>query len=99
MSVISFAILFTVFARPRMQRLPILAPLLRHIGATSFGIYFTHVILLDLLRSGDLWGYRLTATTFHPSLAIPLLTLIVVGTCAAAMYFAQKIPVVRYLVP
>ncbi len=98
MSAISFVLLFAIFSRPQLQCLPIVAPLLRHIGATSFGIYFTHVILLECLGTG-VFGYPLTATTFHPSLSIPLLTLIVVLTCAALLYFVQKIPVVRYLVP
>ena len=55
------------------QQIP---PLLRHIGATSFGIYFTHVILLECLGTGVFFGYPLTATTFHPSLSIPLLTFV-----------------------
>jgi surface polysaccharide O-acyltransferase-like enzyme len=98
MSAISFVLLWTIFSRPEVQRLPLVAPLLRNIGATSFGIYFTHVILLDCLAHG-IHGWRLTATTFHPSLAIPLLTAIVVLTCALVLHYVQKVPVVRYLVP
>jgi surface polysaccharide O-acyltransferase-like enzyme len=98
MSALSFVLLWKIFSSPRLQRLPLVATLLRNIGATSFGIYFTHVVLLECLGRG-VGGWRLTATTFHPALAIPLLTAIVVLTCAMVMHYAQKVPGLRYLVP
>jgi surface polysaccharide O-acyltransferase-like enzyme len=99
MSAISFVLLLAVFSRPRWQQLPVVAPLLRHIGATSFGIYLTHVVLLECLGRGVFFGYTLTATTFHPLVSIPLLTVVVVSACALVLYFVQKVPGVRYLVP
>jgi surface polysaccharide O-acyltransferase-like enzyme len=99
MSAISFVLLLTIFSRPEIHRLPILAPLLRHIGACSFGIYFIHVVLLECLGRGLFFGFPLTATTFHPLLSIPLITLLVVLGCALILHFVRKIPMVNYLVP
>lgn len=39
----------------------------------SFGVYFVHVLLIDLLKNGYLWGIRVTPTVFfnHPVHPVP----------------------------
>jgi surface polysaccharide O-acyltransferase-like enzyme len=65
--------------------------LLRRVAATSFGTYLFHPLLLDVLGSGAL-GFRLTAATLPPALAIPLLSVAVLTVAVALMMVMRRIP-------
>lgn len=99
MSAISFLLLMALFSQPIFQHPFIATRLLHHIGATSFGIYLTHIIVLESLGRGIFFGYPLTTTAFHPALSIPVITAIVVLTCAGVLRVVQTIPGARYIVP
>lgn len=98
LSMLSFVLLMAVFAKTQLQSMPLLARLVRYIGTASYGIYFTHVVVLECLARGA-FGVRLTPLTGHAALAIPLITVVVVLACAGLVWVLQKIPGVRYLLP
>jgi surface polysaccharide O-acyltransferase-like enzyme len=98
MSMLSFVVLLQVCSSPKVTSQPVVSPLLRFVGATSFGIYLTHVFVLEMLARGT-FGFTLTQTTFHPLLSIPLIVAITLGVSAAATAVIQRIPVVRWVIP
>lgn len=68
------------------------------LSSASFGIYFVHVLVMELLSSGML-GFRLTALTIHPLVGVPLTTVVTLSISLGITLLLKRIPYVRYIVP
>ncbi len=74
------------------------AQILRHLSATSFGVYLVHVMILTMLKWGT-FGFTLTPSFAPAVISIPLMTLAVYFISWLATAFLQRIPVLRSIVP
>lgn len=68
------------------------------LSSCSFGIYFVHVMIMELLGSRQL-GFELTPLAFNPLLAIPLTTFITFTLSFGVTLILKRIPIVRFIVP
>lgn len=79
-------------------RLPLVGWAITLISSCSLGIYFIHVLVIELLQSGRL-GFRLDGTTIHPFIGIPLTTLVALIASIAIVRLLKKAPLIRHFVP
>lgn len=66
----------------------------------SYGIYFVHVIILDSIKNGYLFGWVITPHKFfnypmHPALGAPLVALVGVSLSVLAISALGRIPLVK----
>lgn len=80
------------------QRLPPLRVFVMAVSSCSLGIYFVHVMVIELLGSGRL-GFVIDANTLPPVIGIPLVGVLVITLSAALVSLLKKIPLVRQIVP
>lgn len=80
------------------QKLPFLQKLVLWISSCSLGVYFVHVLIIEELASGRL-GFTLDGASFFPLLAIPAVSLLVLGLSVIVTLLLKQIPYVRNIVP
>lgn len=87
---IDYALLF--------QILPPVEKVVQWISSASLGIYFVHVMLIEILQSGKL-GLVLDAATMHPLIGIPVTSAVVMMCSIGVVTVLKQIPVMRNIVP
>lgn len=80
------------------ERLPPLRMIVNGISRCSLGIYFIHVMFIELLESGRL-GFELRALSFAPILSIPITAILTLILSYLAVAIMKKIPFVKQIVP
>ena len=80
------------------ERRPLFHLFVKHVSATSFGLYLVHVMLVEDFRSGRP-GIQLHGMTWHPAIAIPLLTIATMAVSMLIVKRMQQIPYVKHIVP
>lgn len=75
-----------------------LAVIIKEISSLTFGVYLSHVLVLEVLALG-IFTKPITANSIHPLIGIPLLSLFVFIVCLAFTKLVRYIPVLRWLVP
>jgi len=98
MAAAAFIILKSLDYRRFKMRFPRAWKLVRVISGASFSIYLMHLIPLETLAYGSL-GIRLNGTTLHPSIGIPLTTIVIVGFCVGVTVLIRKVPGMKWLFP
>jgi surface polysaccharide O-acyltransferase-like enzyme len=78
--------------RPRLRQRIIF------ISSCSFGIYFVHVMMMELLADG-VFGFQLSALSINPLLAIPLASAVTMLLSFLITAVLKQIPFIRYIVP
>lgn len=68
------------------------------VSSCSFGIYFVHVMMMELLADG-VFGFRLSALSMNPLIAIPLASLVTLLLSFVVTVLLKQIPYVRNIVP
>jgi hypothetical protein len=58
-----------------------------------------HVMIIELLASGIVGGFKLEAAAFNPLLSIPLTSALVLSLSFAVVMVMKRIPLVRQIVP
>lgn len=83
-----------------LKRWPVLSQkILVGLGASSFGVYFIHMMVLETFRRG-LLGLKLSAAVpYHPLYGVPLTILAVFFVSLALTLLLRRIPVVNKIVP
>lgn len=81
-----------------IQQYPRLRQWIVSLSACSFGVYFVHVIVMELLAEGT-FGMRLSVLAFNPLFAIPLTTLVTFLMSLIIVLVMKRIPLVRQIVP
>lgn len=82
------------------KSLPFLKNPITILGEYSFGVFLVHFILLNSIRSGHFFdGFRLSALSFHPFIAVPLLSLLTIIGSVGIVGVMRRIPIVREVVP
>lgn len=67
-------------------------------SSTSFGVYLSHLFVLRIINSGYM-GISIEASSFHPIIGIPLVSLITFLLSHILVKILQKIPFVNTIVP
>jgi surface polysaccharide O-acyltransferase-like enzyme len=71
---------------------------MRHLSASTFGIYLIHVMILTFITRGT-FGFQLNPLSGFPMIVIPALALLVFIISYAIVAILQRIPYVRAIVP
>ncbi len=79
-------------------RLPLLGRFVALLASCSLGVYFVHVLIMELLASGQL-GFKLNWLTFGPLIGIPLDAFVVLVLSIAVVWIMQRTPILRWFVP
>jgi len=79
-------------------RLPPIRMIVNGISQCSLGIYFIHVMIIELLERGIL-GFELRALSFAPIISIPVTATITMILSYLAVKLLKKIPIVKSIVP
>lgn len=79
-------------------KLPFLKFIIMTVSSCSLGIYFIHVMIIELLASGRL-GFQLTGSSFNPLFAIPLTSAITMLASVGVVLLLKKMPYVQQIVP
>jgi surface polysaccharide O-acyltransferase-like enzyme len=74
------------------------ARMIRAVSASAFGIYLIHIMVVELLRKGDL-GFRIYSWMAPSVYMIPLTALVVFVLSFMIVLAMRKIPVLKMLVP
>lgn len=98
MSMISFVLLLNLRDRRWPTRLNFLSAVARWIGSASFGIFLTHVLVLETLTRGT-FGFALTPTTFHAGVSIPLIASVTLILSAFVTVGIRRLPIIRWIIP
>ncbi|MBN1287138.1 MAG: acyltransferase family protein [Anaerolineae bacterium] len=93
-----FLVIKSLDFKPLFQRYPRVQPVVSFLSAASGSIYFMHILVLELLAGGYLFGVKLSGFTVHPIVGIPLVTLVTVIICTLVIIILKKIPLARALV-
>ena len=80
------------------QRLPLIQKIVMWISSCSLGIYFVHIMIIEVLQSGKL-GFVLGGTTIHPLIGIPITSALVMALSICTVMVLKRIPVVKSIVP
>ncbi len=80
------------------QHLGQASKIIRIISNTSFGIYLTHIFIIELLRKGT-FGFRLYSWMGPSWYMIPITAIAVFFISFTIVFVLQKIPIIKLLVP
>ena len=80
------------------KRVPPIRMIVNGISRCSLGIYFIHVMIIELLESGVL-GFELRAQSFSPILSIPVTAILTLILSYFGVALLKRIPIVKHIVP
>jgi surface polysaccharide O-acyltransferase-like enzyme len=80
------------------QKIPVLQKIVLYVSTCSLGVYFVHVLIIEELAS-DHFGFMLNASSFHPLVSIPAISLLVMALSVIVTMLLKQIPYVRNIVP
>ena len=98
MSTVFFLFMKSLDYKKIYERHPWFSWFVTHISSTSFGVYLVHVMLVEDFRSGRP-GITLHGMTWHPAIAIPVLTALTMFVSYLIVKRMQQIPYVKHIVP
>lgn len=71
---------------------------LERLSRASLGVILIHVVVLEYMYSG-VGGLHLAPYDFHPVLSVPIVSIVGYLICFVIVFFMQKIPLLRDVVP
>lgn len=80
------------------QKVPLLQKIVLYVSTCSLGVYFVHVLIIEELAGGR-FGFMLNASSFHPLISIPAISLLVMALSVIVTMLLKQIPYVRNIVP
>ena len=103
-TILTSAALFLLLTSLKVPANPTEAPhpktnwLLRQISQSTLAIFLFHVIVLETLQRGYLWGFTISGNTLNSIVAVPLLTVVTLFICLAVLVPLRKVPVLNRLI-
>jgi surface polysaccharide O-acyltransferase-like enzyme len=97
-AVCGFLILKSLDYELIFRYLPFLRTIIMTVSSCSLGIYFIHIMFIELLASGKL-GFKLSAFSFNPLLSIPLTSAVVMLASVITVSLIKKVPYLRVITP
>ncbi|MBK8020819.1 MAG: acyltransferase family protein [Chloroflexi bacterium] len=80
------------------ERFAVIRWSVRLLASCSLGVYFVHVLIMELLGSGRL-GFKISAMTLSPLVGIPLTAGITLVLSVIVILIMKRIPVLKTFVP
>ena len=103
-TILSAVMLFLLLNTLKVPANPTEAPhpkinwLLRQISKSTLTIFLFHVIVLEALQRGYLWGFTISGNTLNSIIEVPLITLVTLFICLGIILPLQKVPVLKKLI-
>jgi len=72
--------------------------LLKQISSCTLGIFLFHVIVLETLQRGYLWGFTISGNTMNSIIEVPLITVVTLFICLAVLLPLKKVPFIKRLI-
>jgi surface polysaccharide O-acyltransferase-like enzyme len=95
-----FLLLNTIKA-PRNQtetRQPKINWLLKQISQSTLAIFLFHVIVLETLQRGYLWGFTISGNNLNSIIEVPLVTVVTLLICLGVILPLRKVPIIKNLI-
>ena len=103
-TILSAVMLFLLLNTLKVPANPTEAPhpkinwLLRQISKSTLAIFLFHVIVLETLQRGYLWGFTISGNTINSIIEIPLITVVTLFICLGIILPLKKVPVLKKLI-
>ena len=97
-SATSFIVFKLIFQKIKSENSILDNKIISKVSQTSLGIYLIHPIVLYYMENG-IWGFVLNGQSGSPIIFIPLTALFGFIISCILIYFLQKIPLIKYMVP
>lgn len=98
LSVAIFMLLNSIDYKLLYQKYPFLKQFIQLQSRLSFGIFFIHFIILDILAM-DNSIFKISTLNSHPSWSVPLIVLITYILSSVVIFLMQRIPLLNKVVP
>ncbi len=72
--------------------------LLRQISQSTLAIFLFHVIVLEALQRGYLWGFTISGNNLNSIIEIPLVSAVTLFICLGIILPLKKVPIIRNLI-
>jgi surface polysaccharide O-acyltransferase-like enzyme len=89
---------FKVPANPAVASHPKTNWLLRQISQSTLAIFLFHVIVLETLQRGYLWGFTISGNTMNSIIEVPLITFVTLFICLGIILPLKKVPILKRLI-
>jgi surface polysaccharide O-acyltransferase-like enzyme len=102
--ILASASLFLLLNTLKVPKTPSEAPhpkinwLLRQISQCTLAIFLFHVLVLETLQRGYLWGFTISGTQLNSIIEVPLITAVTLLICLAVILPLRKVPIIRNLI-
>ena len=72
--------------------------LLKQISQSTLAIFLFHVIVLETLQRGYLWGFTISGNNLNSIIEVPLMTAVTLLICLAVILPLRKVPIIKKLI-
>ena len=72
--------------------------LLKEISQSTLAIFLFHVILLETLQRGYLWGFTISGNNFNSIIEVPLIAVVTLLICLGVILPLRKVPGIKKLI-
>jgi surface polysaccharide O-acyltransferase-like enzyme len=72
--------------------------LLKQISQSTLAIFLFHVIVIETLQRGYLWGFTISGNNLNSILEVPLMTVVTLFICLGVILPLRKVPVIKKLI-
>jgi surface polysaccharide O-acyltransferase-like enzyme len=103
-TILSAVMLFLLLNTLKAPANPASAPhpktnwLLRQISQSTLAIFLFHVIILETLQRGYLWGFTISGNTMNSIIEVPLITFVTLFICLGIILPLKKVPIIKKLI-
>jgi surface polysaccharide O-acyltransferase-like enzyme len=72
--------------------------LLKQISQSTLAIFLLHVIVLETLQRGYLWGFTISGNNLNSIIEVPLITAVTFLICLGMILPLRKVPIIKKLI-
>jgi surface polysaccharide O-acyltransferase-like enzyme len=72
--------------------------LLKQISQSTLAIFLFHVIVLETLQRGYLWGFSISGNNLNSIIEVPLITIVTLLICLGVILPLKEVPVIKKLI-
>jgi surface polysaccharide O-acyltransferase-like enzyme len=72
--------------------------LLKQISQSTLAIFLFHVIVLETLQRGYLWGFTISGNNLNSIIEVPLITIVTLLICLGVILPLRRVPIIKKLI-